>query len=318
MGAAVAVPAIISVASAVIKNQGEKKKAEAVKQAQKKQLVPTSQAGIANTGNWLFPGSIPTPTGTPTTAASTRPSTPTAQAAAPDFMQEWIKSLSGPSPQGSISYDAPQARAMGGPVNAGQPYVVGEQGPEVMTPQTSGQITPNAQTQAATPYAGLNPAMSGGGGPGTVSTGVLQSLPGLQAQAAQRTQAAGQTTAVPAPAPPGANTPGNAVMQAIMSYFNNPGQMSPVTYERAQEQANIGENSAKSAATQGLTGRGIDPNSPMGAALASAASLGAGRQRNEAARDYSLAQEGLRRQDIQSAMASYFNVLNAIFGLAGQ
>jgi hypothetical protein len=107
-------------------------------------------------------------------------------------------------------------------------------------------------------------------------------------------------------------------MQAIMSYFNNPGQMSPVTYERAQEQANIGEASAKSAATQGLTGRGIDPNSPMGAALASAASLGAGRQRNEAARDYSLAQEGLRRQDIQSAMASYFNVLNAIFGLAGQ
>ncbi|HEV2651990.1 MAG TPA: phage tail tape measure C-terminal domain-containing protein [Rhizomicrobium sp.] len=35
------------------------------------------------------------------------------------------------------------ARAAGGPVDAGVPYLVGEQGPELFTPQQSGAITPN-------------------------------------------------------------------------------------------------------------------------------------------------------------------------------
>ncbi len=35
------------------------------------------------------------------------------------------------------------ARASGGPVNAGQPYVVGEQGPELFMPASSGSIVPN-------------------------------------------------------------------------------------------------------------------------------------------------------------------------------
>ena len=250
-------------------------------------------------------------------------------------MQEWIKSLSGPSPQGSIAYDAPSqatpalpGRALGGPVQAGQSYIVGEQGPEVMTPQTSGQITPNAQTEAASAASKSSwnhfvPAL----GLGQAGMSPMLTPQAFAAKAASTPATASPSGAVPTANPAlapatdttgHANTPGNAVMSAIMSYFNNPGEMSPVTYERAQEQANIGEASAKNAATTGLTGRGIDPNSPMGAALASAASLGAGRQRNEAARDYSLAQEGLRRQDIQAGMANYFNVLNTIFGLAGQ
>jgi phage-related minor tail protein len=36
------------------------------------------------------------------------------------------------------------ARAMGGPVAAGQTYLVGEQGPELFTPSSDGAITPNA------------------------------------------------------------------------------------------------------------------------------------------------------------------------------
>lgn len=36
------------------------------------------------------------------------------------------------------------ARAAGGPVDAGTPYLVGEQGPELFVPQTSGAIAPNA------------------------------------------------------------------------------------------------------------------------------------------------------------------------------
>ena len=35
------------------------------------------------------------------------------------------------------------ARAMGGPVNAGSPYVVGEKGPELFVPHSSGSIVPN-------------------------------------------------------------------------------------------------------------------------------------------------------------------------------
>ena len=37
-------------------------------------------------------------------------------------------------------------RAMGGPVTAGQPYIVGEQGPELFMPSSSGTIVPNGQS----------------------------------------------------------------------------------------------------------------------------------------------------------------------------
>src|SRR5664279_4421948 len=37
----------------------------------------------------------------------------------------------------------PKKKATGGPVHAGEPYVVGEEGPELFTPSSSGSITPN-------------------------------------------------------------------------------------------------------------------------------------------------------------------------------
>ncbi len=40
-----------------------------------------------------------------------------------------------------------EARAMGGPVNAGQPYIVGEKGPELFVPRNSGGIIPNNKMQ---------------------------------------------------------------------------------------------------------------------------------------------------------------------------
>lgn len=39
-------------------------------------------------------------------------------------------------------------RALGGPVTAGSSYIVGEKGPEIFTPSTSGTITPSGATQA--------------------------------------------------------------------------------------------------------------------------------------------------------------------------
>jgi hypothetical protein len=41
-----------------------------------------------------------------------------------------------------------EKREMGGPVNAGQPYVVGEKGPEVFVPRNAGGIIPNRSTMA--------------------------------------------------------------------------------------------------------------------------------------------------------------------------
>ena len=38
-------------------------------------------------------------------------------------------------------------RANGGPVSSGFPYVVGERGPELFMPSTSGKIVPNNQTR---------------------------------------------------------------------------------------------------------------------------------------------------------------------------
>jgi TP901 family phage tail tape measure protein len=38
-----------------------------------------------------------------------------------------------------------QARAVGGPVNAGQPYLIGERGPELFVPNASGMVVPNGR-----------------------------------------------------------------------------------------------------------------------------------------------------------------------------
>jgi hypothetical protein len=54
-------------------------------------------------------------------------------------------------------------RASGGPVGAGQPYIVGEQGPELFVPAAAGRIVPNGST-ATSGGVTLNIDMSGGQG----------------------------------------------------------------------------------------------------------------------------------------------------------
>jgi phosphotransferase system HPr-like phosphotransfer protein len=44
---------------------------------------------------------------------------------------------------GQFDFSGLQFRAAGGPVVSGKPYIVGERGPELFTPGTSGTITPN-------------------------------------------------------------------------------------------------------------------------------------------------------------------------------
>lgn len=53
-------------------------------------------------------------------------------------------------------------RAAGGPVMAGQPYVVGEQGPEVFVPRQNGTIVPNSQMPAGNTYNLYYTAMGSG------------------------------------------------------------------------------------------------------------------------------------------------------------
>jgi len=48
-------------------------------------------------------------------------------------------------------------KALGGPVVAGTPYLVGEKGPELFVPQSSGNITPNGQLGGSTIVVNVNP-----------------------------------------------------------------------------------------------------------------------------------------------------------------
>jgi phage-related minor tail protein len=57
-----------------------------------------------------------------------------------------------------------QARAMGGPVNANSPYLVGEQGPELFIPKSSGNIVAN------------NKMGSGGGASNTYITNNISAI----------------------------------------------------------------------------------------------------------------------------------------------
>jgi hypothetical protein len=56
----------------------------------------------------------------------------------------------------------PDRRALGGPVKAGEPYIVGEEGQELFVPREDGTIIPNGGSSGA-PFAGGGGAPSGGG-----------------------------------------------------------------------------------------------------------------------------------------------------------
>lgn len=61
---------------------------------------------------------------------------------------------------GLIGQQAPAARAAGGPVSGGSTYLVGEQGPELFTPNSSGYITPNNAMGSMTVVFNYSPQIS--------------------------------------------------------------------------------------------------------------------------------------------------------------
>ena len=73
--------------------------------------------------------------------------------------------------------------ASGGPAKAGQPYIVGEEGPELFIPNNSGTVIPNDITEA---MAG-GPAFGGGGGMVTYNINAVDA-PSFQALVASDPQ----------------------------------------------------------------------------------------------------------------------------------
>lgn len=81
------------------------------------------------------------------------PPAPPAQGGMPPGME----GLLGPLMAGAGGGKPPiPGRAMGGPVAEGEPYMVGEQGPEVMVPETDGEIIPNKELGVGDPEAQLD------------------------------------------------------------------------------------------------------------------------------------------------------------------
>ena len=67
----------------------------------------------------------------------------------------------GPLTSGTIQMDTtlPKFRAQGGPVQAGKPYVVGEQGPEIVIPHSDGNVLSNDDSQIYAMLLAANPQL---------------------------------------------------------------------------------------------------------------------------------------------------------------
>ena len=390
------IPLLMAAASAYMSKKGADQAAGMSGQAsanaenaRKQAMATLTPSSIHQSSDWLFPGLLPNPTA----PRGQYSGPPTAISAKAHGIRSTVRG----------------ARAEGGPVEKQEPYLVGEEGPEVMVPGQDGTIIPN---QGMPPGGGMESAMGGmpgmdspeagggemeqiimmivqaviqamteGGQGGMPSEGMGQPDMGMNPMAAMggppqgmqnpmeggmegempiprayggpvrkgRTYQVGERgpeTMVPrstrsSPQGPPAYTPqmgatasrpetmptvtqpmqyssvGEGVVDRTSQMIQTPGQLSSVAYERDQEQANQGLNALTQALTGSLTGTGIDPNGPMGQSLTQSAVLSSNKQRNEAARDYSLAQESLGREDIQTAMANYANMLQLVFGLQG-
>lgn len=107
----------------------------------------------------------------------------------------------------------------------------------------------------------------------------------------------------------------NALWKNILNMLTNPGQTSTVGYERAQEQAEATRRGLSTLFSSRGAQAGIGGGGSMGL-LQLVAALNAGKLRNEAARDQTLMEEQLRRQDIQIGANLYNQILQSIFGLA--
>lgn len=108
---------------------------------------------------------------------------------------------------------------------------------------------------------------------------------------------------------------GQALVYQIMQLLQNPGQVSPIEYVRAQEQGNMFQRASQNAVIAAGSRLGYGQNSGILDALMLAGLMANQRLRNERMRDLTLTSENLRRQDIGAGAALYNQALSQIFGL---
>jgi len=111
---------------------------------------------------------------------------------------------------------------------------------------------------------------------------------------------------------------GQGQFSNIAQLLSNPGALSPGAYERAQEQANLGQQAMLQQLSNSMGRGGWGANSGMNRVLQQGAMAAAMNQRNEANRAFTQMSEQLKRGDLQQAMQSYLAAMGNLSGLAGQ
>lgn len=227
--------------------------------------TPTSHTNVSASsgtpmGSPILPGvaSSPLPTSSlPTTTASVKSSMPTAPAATPSSgTSSLLQSLSGATQSnpnlpssatipnnvngsGYNGYVPPnmnvQYRAFGGPVTPGQPYVVGENQPELFVPHQPGTIIP--QVPGGGMQMPLGPRGSRFGGPPGVTP--PPPVPG---------------TPAPTPAPAPTAAPANNAGSALNTFANSAGEQFILNQG---QQALSGASAANGVFDSGATGKAL-------------------------------------------------------------
>jgi hypothetical protein len=110
------------------------------------------------------------------------------------------------------------------------------------------------------------------------------------------------------------------VTNTILQWLQHPGQTSTIQYERAQENANVMNRAAQQQLGGMFSGAGWQSNQggqPGGlyGSLIASTLMGLARQRNEAQRNQSLLEEGLKRQDQSQGMSAAMGLMQQILGL---
>jgi hypothetical protein len=185
------------------------------------------------------------------------------------------------------------ARAEGGDMQAGGSYLVGEDGPEVVTPQSDGVVSPNPGTGT---LPGTEPPPTVGGPSDQSPAGTKIVRGGFENNPTTGTELA---------------------MGHMFDFFTNPGRFSTADYERRQESASEGYQSrVQDIDAQAMAG-GIDPGSGVAGTMKRGAAMQESKQKAEAARDQQLLEQQLRRQDIGAGQQMLMQFMNYILQLQG-
>lgn len=200
------------------------------------------------------------------------------------------------------------SREQGGPMKEGESYLVGEGGPEVVTPTQDAQVTPNPNTQPPPPTAGSVGIGESGGG--TTPNPEQPSQPTVPTPTG-----ASETLNLSEPgAAPAAN---QLAMGNLLDMLANPGQFSTADYERRQEAASAGYQSRVQDITAQSMAGGIDPGSGVSQSMQRGAAMQEAKVKSEAARDQQLLEQQLRRTDIAAGQQMMMQMMNYILQLQG-